>query len=243
MLLQFCFVSNNLRGTSVPMHTHHALELVYYVAGNGQSTAGERIWPVHRNALMVIPAGVLHDQVNRTNMTSICIGMQGSDLEPFAGLQEDTGGLIGPLMRSVLEEVKSKRPGFESIVKGILWELQGQVERVAAENQAPLRKEAIVHKALEIIRRHDGPLSVSDLANRLYISRDYLRHLFSEYAGQSPIRYILESRIDKARALLLDPNLRVGEVAERCGFENTYYFCRLFRKVTGQTPTEFRRGG
>jgi len=239
--LQFCFVSHNPRGVPVPMHTHQALELVYYIDGTGQSTFGKQTHRVYRHALAVIPAGVSHDQVNRTNMSSICIGVDGGGLEQFQGVWGDTGGIIGTLMRTLLEEIKNKHAGFESVVRGILWELQGQIIRLASAKKAPLKKEALVHKALEIIRRHEGPLSVSEVATRLYISRDYLRHLFREYAGQSPIRYILESKLDKAQALLRDPNLRIGEVAERCGFENVFYFCRLFRKVTGRTPSQFRR--
>src|SRR5580704_8142238 len=57
------------------------------------------------------------------------------------------------------------------------------------------------------------------LKRHLYRSKDYLMHLFREYAGESPIKYILRVRLEKAKALLADKHLRIGEIATQCGFE------------------------
>lgn len=241
MELQFCFVSNCLKGVHVPKHTHQALELVYYVNGSGKSAIAKKVHPVQRRVLAIIPAEVPHDQINLTDMTSICVGVSHSGLEPLQGTWNDTSGIIGKLFSLLSEELKNKKKGFELIAKGLLLEAQGSIQRLAHEAPQPPQKEELVHKAIEIIHRHDGALSVADIASRLYISKDYLRHLFGEYAGQSPIKYILRARLEKAQSLLADKNLRVGEIAARCGFDNAYYFSRLFRKVTGQTPSSFRK--
>lgn len=241
MELQFCFVANCSKGVPVSRHVHKALELVYYVSGSGKSAIGKQTHRVQRHVLAIIPADVLHDQTNLTDMTSICVGVLHSGLEPLKGTWIDTGGIIGKLFAMVVEELKNKKTGYESVVKGILFEVQGLIHRLVYEKSRPPQKEALVHKAIEIIHRHDGALSIADIANRLYISKDYLRHLFAEYAGQSPIKYILRARIERAQALLIDKNLRIGEIADQCGFENVYYFSRLFRKVTGQTPSGFRK--
>jgi AraC-like DNA-binding protein/mannose-6-phosphate isomerase-like protein (cupin superfamily) len=239
--LQFCFVSNCAKGVHVRTHTHQALELVYYVNGSGKSVIGKQVHEVHRHALAVIPANVPHDQRNLTGMTSICVGVSHSGLEQFQGTWRDVGGILGKLFMLLVEEIKNKKTGFESIAKGILLEIQGLTERLSEEALHPPQREALVSKAVEIIHRHEGALSVADIASRLYISKDYLRHLFSEYAGESPIKYILRVRLEKAQVLLVDKSLRIGEIATQCGFENAYYFSRFFRKITRQTPSDFRK--
>ena len=223
------------------MHTHQALELVYYVKGSGKSVIGKRVYEVQKHVLAVIPANVPHDQTNLTDLTSICVGVSHSGLEPFQGTWTDAGGNIGKLFTLLTEEIKNKKRGFESIAKGLLLEIRGLTERLSEEAPRPPQREALVSKAVEIIHRHEGAVSVAALASRLYISKDYLRHLFSEYAGESPIKYILRVRLEKAQVLLGDKSLRIGEIATQCGFENAYYFSRFFRKITGQTPSEFRK--
>ena len=230
-----------MKGVDVLKHSHPTLELIYYVDGSGRSLIGKRIHEVRRHVLAIVPAHVLHDQINRTDVTSICVGVSQSGLESLQGTWDDTSGNVGRLFPLLVEELKNKRAGFELVSRGILIEIQGLIHRLAHEAAQPPKKEALVRKAVEIIHRHDGACSVADLASRLYISRDYLRHLFGEYAGQSPIKYILEVRLKKAQALLADKNLHIGEVAAKCGFEDVYYFSRLFRKMTGQTPSHFRK--
>jgi len=52
--------------------------------------------------------------------------------------------------------------------------------------------------------------------------------------------YVSRVRIEKARALLLNPNLRISEIAYEVGFQSLTHFNRVFKKLLGQSPTEFR---
>ena len=241
MELQFCFVANCSKDVEVCAHTHQALELVYYIKGSGKSVIGRQVHEVQPHVLAVIPANVPHNQLNLTDMTSICVGVSHSGLDSLQGTWKDAGGILGKLFTLLVEEIKNKKRGFESIAKGILLEIKGLTERLSEEAQRPPRKKALVSRAVEIIHRHEGSLSVADIASHLYISKDYLRHLFREYAGESPIKYILRVRLEKAKILLADKNLRIGEIAAQCGFENAYYFSRFFRRITRQTPSDFRK--
>ena len=60
--------------------------------------------------------------------------------------------------------------------------------------------------------------------------------------GESFVTYLQHVRIAKAKQLLTDPSLRVYEVAEAVGFHNATYFTTTFRKVTGMSVTEYRKG-
>ena len=81
-------------------------------------------------------------------------------------------------------------------------------------------------------------LSIPELAAACNISVSSFRALFTECYGMSPIQYRNRLRIDKAVAILSEGGCTVAEAAYACGFENIGYFCRCYKKVTGETPQE-----
>lgn len=87
----------------------------------------------------------------------------------------------------------------------------------------------------------DAALSNAFLAAQCGISEVYFRQLFKEQFGTTPHQYILELRLRKAKQLLSDSSLSVGQIAETCGFTNPYHFSRAFRQTTQLTPSEYRK--
>ena len=85
----------------------------------------------------------------------------------------------------------------------------------------------------------DPALSNKALAIASNISEIYLRRLFTKHFGITPKQYILEFRIRRAKQLLSEKALTVTGIAEKCGFSSVYHFCRAFKSITGQTPTEY----
>ena len=85
----------------------------------------------------------------------------------------------------------------------------------------------------------DHTLSNESLAAVANISEVYLRRLFTKHLGITPKQYILEFRIRHAKQLLSEKEFTVTGVSEKCGFSSVYHFCRAFKAVTGQTPTEY----
>lgn len=81
-------------------------------------------------------------------------------------------------------------------------------------------------------------ITLSDLADKVYISRNYLSTIFKNMTGESVNTYVTRVRIEKARELLLERNMLVYEVAEKVGYKNVPYFSTLFKKFTGMNPTE-----
>ncbi len=241
MKLEFYFVADLEKGHRVRSHTHRALEIVYFLKGFGRTKVGQTTYDIRRNLFTVIPAGIYHDQENSTKVVSFCMGLVGSGLEPFQGGWNDTGGLIHVSIQKLLTEMKGGKPFYEDICLGILQEIVGLVKRASRDSAKPTGKEQIVSQAIALIREQEGIVSIDDLADQLYVSKDYLRHLFLEYTNQSPIRHIINTRIENARQLLVRPELTIDQVARKCGFRNLYYFSRLFKRETGHSPSEFRR--
>ena len=75
----------------------------------------------------------------------------------------------------------------------------------------------------------------------LKISESHFQHIFKEQLGISPYAYCLRLRLENARRLLEDTNLKVCEIAQKCGYENALYFTQTFKKETGLTPSAYRK--
>jgi AraC-like DNA-binding protein len=87
----------------------------------------------------------------------------------------------------------------------------------------------------------DPMLTNKILAKQCAISEVYFRKLFHLQYNTTPKQYVMEIRTDKAKQLLTDGILKINVIAEMCGFSNSYHFCRVFRKRTGLTPTEYMK--
>ena len=73
------------------------------------------------------------------------------------------------------------------------------------------------------------------------MSESYLGNLFKRKTGMTISVYINNVRMESAKRMLRDGTLRINEVAQMIGLENTDYFTKRFKQYTGQTPSEYRR--
>ena len=105
-----------------------------------------------------------------------------------------------------------------------------------------IRSDARVDAAKEFI---DRSFSERDCLARVYencsLSRRRLDELFRESFLITPSRYITQARISHAKQLLLLPNISISEISELCGFSDVYYFGKVFKAETGQSPGAFRK--
>ena len=84
-------------------------------------------------------------------------------------------------------------------------------------------------------------LNVDRLAEQLHCHRSGISRHFTQAYGLSPSAYLNEKRLGHARQLLWQPELSIAAVAERSGFTDPAYFSRLFHRVTGTAPRQFRQ--
>lgn len=83
-------------------------------------------------------------------------------------------------------------------------------------------------------------ISMDELAIRVGMSKYHLSREFKKYTEFSPYNYLIQVRLDRARALLLGTEMTIGEIANRVGFTDVNNFIKLFKKRTGMTPGRFR---
>ncbi len=82
------------------------------------------------------------------------------------------------------------------------------------------------------------PITIMELADRIYISRNYLSHLFKKIMGESFNNYLTRVRMEKAKEMIVEGKYLIYEIAERVGYKNVPYFSTQFKKYTGQNPTD-----
>lgn len=83
-------------------------------------------------------------------------------------------------------------------------------------------------------------LSLSVLAEQFSVSASFIARLFRTYLGQKPSEYINNIRVSVAGTLLSETALSITEIAEKTGFSNVYYFSRVFKRITGISPSKAR---
>lgn len=105
----------------------------------------------------------------------------------------------------------------------------------------PGRMSPIVVKSCAIIHESlSSDISLEDIARRVEISPFYFSKLFKEETGENFIDYLTMARVRRAKGLLLDRALSVRDVGVESGYSDPNYFSKLFKKVVGLTPTEYR---
>ena len=99
----------------------------------------------------------------------------------------------------------------------------------------------IVSQALDYMREHCAErLSLGDVADHVYVSQWHLSELINRHANQSFFDILGRMRVEKAKALLANPGLRVHEVAEQTGYADVGHFSKSFKRIVGMTPGEYR---
>ena len=125
----------------------------------------------------------------------------------------ETTGIVLQLVSRFFRDAKPKRTGADDRVKS----------------------------ALHYIRKNLGTeIDVGQLAELSCLSKDHFIKVFKSEMGETPMKYIIRSRIDQARLLLAAGDASVKSIAYQLGFNDLSYFSRVFRNVVGQTPMQYR---
>lgn len=127
--------------------------------------------------------------------------------------------------------------------------LQAMVERLdkkAAEetdddDQAQHAGSFIVNQAMNYMEKnYQQKLTLQAVADCCYVSQWHLSKLLNRYAGKSFYDILNAVRINKAKELLADPKLKIGEISEMVGYADTAHFARTFKKLEGMSANEYR---
>ncbi|WP_155985794.1 helix-turn-helix transcriptional regulator [Paenibacillus gorillae] len=84
-------------------------------------------------------------------------------------------------------------------------------------------------------------VTLQDISERFYLSREYISRRFKQEMGENVFDYLARIRVEKARLLLQNPNLKITQIAEMVGYDDEKYFSKVFKKVMGVSPNQYRK--
>lgn len=104
------------------------------------------------------------------------------------------------------------------------------------EQESPIRQAVrYIHSVLP------GDITLQEVAAKVHLNPSYLSQLFKQQMKINFIDYVLEHRMEKAKQFLSQTTLRVSEIAERVGYSDLAYFSNAYKRITGMTPSEYRK--
>ncbi|AGL02481.1 PocR ligand-binding domain-containing protein [Desulfoscipio gibsoniae] len=104
------------------------------------------------------------------------------------------------------------------------------------------KMQKLVHDAEKfIINNYKHPITLTNVADFIHINPTYFSYLFRQVKGYTFKHYLTQLRIEKAKQLLLNSSLTVSEISQLIGYDDSNYFSRVFKKVTGFPPSLYRK--
>ena len=142
----------------------------------------------------------------------------------------------------MLREYTLKQYAYESRCAGLLLELLSVISREKHVGQSEVGRGygEMIMQAEQKIYEQLPNVSIDALAAEYYLSRSRFSHIFKNVTGTSPLQYVTQMRMQKAKDMLLHTDLPVCRIAQEVGYPDQNYFSRIFRRETGMTPSEFR---
>ncbi len=204
--------------------------------------AGIHLIPEHSRT-HAVEYMVVHDF---THPLAGCHWRQDADLGPLSGVVRLRLAETSPLwlLSEYIVRLFISGDWPESRMRSLAPELLTELRRTLACSPTAGDQQSArdFQRVCAYIDRHLAePLQVADLAALLHCSESTVRRLFRRNAQASPVAWINQHRMARARQLLTTTRLPIGEVARRAGVPDAFYFSKLFKQTTGESPRVFRR--
>ena len=173
----------------------------------------------------------------------------GAFLEHFTSLAGKSVFFVGmstdyqAVYRQMIRELQLQREGYEEMLQADLKRLFLFLQRHLIESKTTKSEILdIIERAAQYFNEHySEPICIEEYAARNLMTPAWFIRNFKTVMKVSPMQHIIRQRIFNAKMLLTSTDYNISEVAFSVGYDNPLYFSRLFRKYTGQSPTEYRK--
>ncbi len=254
-----------------PEHTHDYWELVIVLAGSGLHTAEGHSYPLRAGDVFVIKKGQCHrfNECRDLEMVNIgfdrrIVGDRGMEEIPGMTALVDTEPAVRTsdgfaaklhlspvqleeivdLLRTIEHERSERRPGCGVVFRSVFERMLVLLARCYSAADFPAGRELtrLTACASLIERNYSSRVDMARLATEHGYSHSRFRREFRRVFGLTPLQYLRRQRLDKATELLRTTERTVSEIGYACGFEDSNYFSRVFRKEMGSAPRNYRKG-
>lgn len=237
-----------INGLTFVPHLHHNIELMICIDGELETMCDYKQRILKPGDMMIAFPNRVHSYRNISRCTCVmCIinhdiltGLtpyfkkQSSDCYYFGGTQ------LTDLVNAMLEEYEGDRS--KEILIGYLYVILGRAFKSMdfCDNKNSIDNMTFSKVLLYISENYKNDITLKDIAHKFGISNCHLSRLFSENLNCGFCDYIHELRINYAKMLLRESEIAIGDVSFECGFSTQRSFNRVFKKLTGVTPGEYR---
>ncbi|MEK6646470.1 MAG: AraC family transcriptional regulator [Candidatus Firestonebacteria bacterium] len=157
---------------------------------------------------------------------------------------------IGDIFQNILDEAVVKKTGYTLKIKSYLINLLIEIYRfLHVRNEIfsstimlnkNLQKNIVMEMCKYIKKNYKKQFSDIELSNKFHLSPQHISSLFRKEIGSSPIQYLTKIKIEIAKNLLKNFKKKISSIASEVGYNDPYYFHRIFKKNTGVTPGKYR---
>lgn len=231
----------------------YEIQLVYISKGSGTfSTKKQPDIKLGEGSLFALFPGIWHSyHPNHSGWDTYWIGLKGAFanqmIEQIQLDEENPVKNIGyqeevvRLFRKIMDEAKKEETGSQQLMGGIACHLLGYLfqfqKQESVGNKVIISK---INKARMILREQYTSVSPEELANRLNMSYSWFRRVFKQHTSFSPAQYLSQLKIQRAKNLLDHSDYSIKQIADELKFESADYFSVYFKRITGQTPSQYR---
>lgn len=255
--------------TLFPYHWHQHLEFLYVVSGRAKFECNSNVLLAQSGDLIVVNSNDLHggiclsddlyyyaiivdpailhshavDDVETKYITPIVqnqITIKNKIKQDF---------IINDIITSIVHEMNQRDFGYELAIKYLLYQLlmlllRHHTESVLTENDHQQRIKNLerftpVFKYIE--QHYNDDITVESLASLAGLSRFHFSRLFKSLTNKTVTEYINKIRLDKAEYFLRNTTMSISEIALSSGFNDIYYFSKIFKKKRGLSPSSLRK--
>lgn len=243
------------------LHRHEQIsEMLLIEEGAGEFLIGERTYEVGAGTLLLYQRGVWHkERSTRYPFRATYLAYSGLQLrglpehdflppgcEPAIALG-DAHPLFVRRMSDVIEAWDAgeaeRKLMTQNLLSIVLIMLARRVHSPAQHDPAALsagRNGAVAKARRYMEENYRLPITLDTLSTLTYTNKYHLAHLFKEEAGISPIQFLIACRMEAARHYLLSTSLAVKQIAELVGYRSEPSFYKVFMKMNGMTPVQYR---
>lgn len=219
-------------------HSHETYEIIYFYQGTGRFSTKNKAFDIEKDNIVVIPPFCMHSTTG-TNLESVYVNGDFFNLFAFSEplVLHDDAKENGKALVHIIES--SKYDGQEYLSALCNAYAQFILQNIRLESDVGVAVGKIVNEITENF--HIDTLSLEKLLKNSGYAEDYIRYHFKKITGKTPVAFLTDVRIKQAIHLInvYKNTLSLGEISEKCGFQDYSYFSKKFKSVTGLSPQNF----
>lgn len=224
--------------SNLPYH-----ELILHLSGKSLTIFNGETFECEENTIRFLPKGenneYIVDRKERGECIDVSFETDGIVSPKAFVLKLKNNARIRLLFKKIFSVWVSKNDGYYFECMSLLYKIFAEMQK---EDYVTDKQYNAIKPAIHYIEENffNEKISVKSLAHMCKISESYLKKLFIKKFSMSPVKYIIQLKINHACDLLSTERCSVKQVAEICGYSDIYFFSRQFKEYTGITPTEFK---